>query len=160
MNPTDENDIDLASLRTLVGKSLGVSEWFAVTQESIDIFAAITHDRDPIHNDPLWAINGPFGGTIAHGFFVLSMLGKFSREIGLPGSTSEKYVALNYGLDRVRFIAPVKIGARIRNHAVLASIDQKSPEKFVLSTTNSIEIEGSKRPCMVAHLLTMVIRRC
>jgi acyl dehydratase len=159
MNPLNEYGSGLASLQTLVGKALGVSAWFTITQESVDIFAAVTHDRDPIHNDPRWAIEGPFGGTIAHGFFVLSLLGKFSREIGLPGSTCEQYVALNYGLDRVRFIAPVKVGARIRNHVVLTSIDQKSPEKFVLSTTNSIEVEGSDRPCMIAQLLTMVVRR-
>ena len=105
----------LAELPSLKGSVLGTSEWFEITQDDVDAFSVLTRDWDYMHNDPQWAADkGPWGATIAHGFFLLSLLAHFHGQAGFPTLASDDEYVINYGLDRVRFIEPVRIGDRIR----------------------------------------------
>src|ERR1043165_5799383 len=110
-------------IRSKVGQEVGVSGWLTVDQNRIDAFAEATEDRQFIHTDPVAAAQTPFGGTIAHGFLSLSLLSRMGAEI-FPYPPGVK-MALNYGLDRVRFLAPVKSGVRVRGRFVLDSVQEK-----------------------------------
>ena len=92
--------------RAKIGEVLGVTEDFSIRQSEIDVFGALTQNIDPMHNDPEWGKEGPWGSTIVHGLFLLSYVAKFWKEIGVPIYTNEKMYSLNYGLNRVRFISP------------------------------------------------------
>jgi len=144
-------------LEALVGTELGVSPWWRLDQRTVDVFSRITGDSDPIHNDPDWASRGPYGGTIAHGFLILSMLGRFSKEVGLPGSTTERHVALNYGLDKVRFIRPVAVGTEIRARIRLISIIPRGGDQLVIKSGNEIECRSQDGVFMYAELLTALV---
>ena len=149
----------IADLRPYVGREIGVSPWLTIDQDMVDTFGPLTRDVDPIHNDPEWAKTGPYGGTIAQGFFVLSLLGGLMKDVGLPGSTTDDFLALNYGLDKVRFIAPVPVGARIRNRAGLDEIREKGDGSYIIKTTNTVEVDGLDRPGLVAEQLTILVPR-
>lgn len=145
--------MSLNEMSLLVGTELGVSGWFTIDQERINQFAACTDDRQWIHVDGKRARSeSPFGTTIAHGFLTLSMLAPTSTEVWIEdlGTTT-----LNYGVDRVRFINPVRAGARIRNRIKLLAVDEK-PSGILVTTENTIEIEGEEKPALVATTLTMV----
>ena len=101
---------------------------------------------------------GPYGTTIANGFFNLSLLGKFSREIPLPGSTSEAFLTLNHGLDKVRFIEAVPVG-RVRDLVTLEQIEERSNGKLFLTTSDTIELEGESKLAMAAQFLAMLVPR-
>ena len=146
--------LSLAELSSLVGTQLGVSDWITVDQERINQFAACTDDCQWIHVDVKRARGeSPFGTTIAHGFLTLAMLAPTATEvwIGSLGATT-----LNYGIDRVRFINPVKVGASIRNRVKLLAADEK-PSGTLVMTENTIEIEGENKPALVATTLTMIM---
>src|SRR5438270_5158634 len=114
----------LADIRDHIGQEVGVSSWLTVGQDRIHAFAEATEDRQFIHVDPELAANTPFGGTIAHGFLTLSLLSRMGAEaMLLPDGLK---MAVNYGLDRVRFLAPVKSGQRVRGRFVLDSIEEKA----------------------------------
>ncbi len=141
-------------LRDLVGKELGVGPWVEITQGRVNAFADATGDHQFIHVDPERAATTPFGGTIAHGFLTLSLLPMLTQgREGVQLDLQPKMV-LNYGLNRVRFITPVKVGARIRLRTVLQAVDEVSPSVYQLAYGQTIEIEGGERPAMVAESLT------
>jgi acyl dehydratase len=146
----------MASAAQCVGRELGVSDWITVDQERIDAFAACTGDRQWIHVDVERAKReSPFGGPIAHGYLILSLVAAMVMELGVvpPDAAS----ALNYGLDKVRFIAPVKAGARVRMRAKLASAEPQNGGRLLLKLQSTVEIEGEAKPTVVADLLCMLI---
>lgn len=144
----------LEEIRAKVGQPVGVSGWIAVTQERIDRFADATDDHQFIHVDPDLAERGPFGGTIAHGFLSLSLLSRMAADTMLVPDTTK--VAVNYGLDRVRFLAPVKSGSRVRGHFTLASAEEKVPGQLLLKHQVTVEIEGADKPALTAEWLGLI----
>jgi len=141
-------------LRAFVDKEIGVSDWFVVGQDRIGAFAECTEDRQWIHVDPEKAAKSRLGGTVAHGFLMLSLLSHFLKSIPL---LQMKYkMAVNYGLDKVRFITPVPSGARIRNRAVLREIRKRGFRKLLIKIENRLEIEGEEKPAVLAELLVLV----
>ena len=148
--------IDSTGIDGLVGRELGVSDWVSVDQARIDRFAEATDDRQWIHVDAERAQReSPLGTTIAHGFLTLSLLARFGYELGLV--PPEGAHLLNYGLDRVRFMAPVKAGARIRDRVVLLKVEDKRQGRKLLTTRHTIEIEGEEKPAMIAESLVMLV---
>ena len=146
--------VPIADIRDRVGKEIGVSSWLTMDQQRIDEFAESTEDRQFIHVDPQAAAQTPFGTTIAHGFLSLSMLSRMAAEVMLvPDSTK---MAVNYGLDRVRFIAPVKSGKRIRGRFRIDSIEEKAPGQLLLRHTVTVEIEGEEKPALTAEWLGLL----
>ena len=148
----------MATAAQCVGRELGVSDWITVGQERIDAFAACTGDRQWIHVDVERARReSPFGGPIAHGYLILSLVAAMVMELGVvpPDAAS----ALNYGLDKVRFIAPVKAGARVRMRAKLASAEPQNGARLLLKLQSTVEIEGEAKPAVVADLLCMLIAK-
>lgn len=144
----------IAGIRDRIGQDIGVSGWLTMDQRRIDDFAQATEDRQFIHVDPQAAAQTPFGTTIAHGFLSLSMLSRMAAEVMLvPDSTR---MAVNYGLDRVRFIAPVKSGKRIRGRFRLDSIEEKAPGQLLLRHTVTVEIEGEEKPALTAEWLGLM----
>jgi acyl dehydratase len=144
----------LDDIRSRIGEEIGVSGWLEISQQRIEEFADATEDRQFIHVDPAAAAQTPFGGTIAHGFLSLSMLSRMAADVMLiPDSTR---MAVNYGLDRVRFIAPVRSGKRIRGRFVLDSVDEKAPGQVLLRHTVTVEIEGEERPALTAEWLGLI----
>ncbi|MGF6539034.1 MaoC family dehydratase [Paraburkholderia youngii] len=146
----------IATIDEFVGRELGVSEWVVVDQARIDAFAHCTGDRQWIHVDVERARReSPFGGTIAHGYLTLSLLAALAMEIGLiPEDAS---AGLNYGLDKVRFMTPVKAGARVRNRVSLVSVEKKSGGRIIVKTMNELQIEGEDKPALVAETLAMLV---
>ena len=139
-----------------VGRELGVSDWVTVTQDRIDQFAACTGDRQWIHVDVDRARReSPFGGPVAHGYLTLSLLAALITEIGVI--PHDAVTGLNYGLDRVRFIAPVKTDARVRMRATLTSAEPECDGRTLLKLQSTLEIEGEAKPALVAEVLCMLI---
>jgi acyl dehydratase len=135
-------------LQSKVGTEIGVGDWHAVTQEQIDRFAEATHDHQWIHVDAQRAADGPFGTTIAHGFLTLSMLVALAPNVDVPGTR----MGINYGLDRVRFTAPVPVGSRIRARSVLH--DVREVAGGIQTTVEvTVEIEGAEKPALIAQWL-------
>jgi acyl dehydratase len=148
------NRLSLRKLKAMVGREVGLSDWLVVTQERIDAFAAATEDRQWIHVDPERAARSPLGGTVAHGFLLLTLVPYFnlSNEV-LKGRFR---MAVNYGLDRVRFPHAVRTGSRIRNRAVLKKIEKRGFRKVLVTVENTIEVEGAAKPAMVAEVLSLI----
>jgi acyl dehydratase len=148
------NRLSPRKLKAMVGREVGLSGWFTVTQERIDAFAAATEDRQWIHVDPERAAQSPLGGTVAHGFLLLALVPYFnlSNEV-LKGRFR---MAVNYGLDRVRFPQAVRAGSRIRNRAVLKKIEKRGFRKVLVTVENTIEVEGAEKPAMVADVLGLI----
>lgn len=140
------------NIEAFVGRGLGTSNWFRIDQGRIDAFGAATYDPDPQHDDPAWAgENSPYGGTIAYGFQTLSLLSHLTRASGLqPAGVG---FALNYGMDRVRFLAPVPVGTDIRCHSKLIRVTPKSEGVWILKTENTVEIKGKDNPALIAEWL-------
>jgi acyl dehydratase len=136
-------------IKSYIGKELGVSDWHEVTQETINAFADVTGDHQWIHVDVERAKDTPFGGTIAHGYYVLSLVPRFSYEL----FTFEGFAfALNYGVNRVRFISPMPVGGKIRMRAKLGSVEEV-PGGVQLMTELTFEREGGEKPVCVAETL-------
>lgn len=145
----------LEEIRGRAGEEVGVSGWLAIDQARIDAFAEATEDRQFIHVDPDAAAQTPFGGTIAHGFLTLSLLSRMAAEVILiPPPTARMVV--NYGLDRVRFLAPVKSGKRIRGRFLLESIEEKAGGQLLLRHLVTVEIEGEDKPALSAQWLALL----
>ena len=142
---------DLEELRKAIGREVAVSDWFAVTQEQIDLFAEATEDRQWIHVDRARArAESPFGNTVAHGFLTLSLLPRLAAgTLCLP----ETSLVVNYGLNRVRFPSPVRAGQRIRAHFSPAAVEDV-PGGAQLTWTVTIEAEGSEKPACVAETMS------
>ena len=131
-----------------------MSDWLLIDQPRIDQFADATEDRQFIHVDPAGAAQTPFGGTIAHGFLSLSMLSRMAAEAMLIPDSAK--LALNYGLDRVRFISPVRSGKRIRGRFRLDSLEEKAPGQLLFRHTVTVEIEGEEKPALTAEWLGLI----
>jgi acyl dehydratase len=144
----------LAEIRSRIGEEVGVSSWITIDQQRIAEFAEATDDRQFIHVDPDAAAQTPFGQTIAHGFLSLSMLSHMAAE-GMLVPDGVK-MAVNYGLDRVRFIAPVKSGKRIRGRFRLDSVGEKAPGQLLLRHIVTVEIEGEEKPALTAEWLGLI----
>jgi acyl dehydratase len=144
----------LDEIRSLIGDEVGVSSWLTIDQLRIDAFAEATEDRQFIHTDAAAAARTPFGGTIAHGFLTLSLLSRMGAEtMLLPHGLK---MALNYGLDRVRFLAPVRSGKRVRGRFRLDSVEEKAPGQWLLRHTVTVEIEGEDKPALSAEWLGLM----
>ena len=148
--------MNLAHIQQLVGRELGVSEWQTVDQQRIDQFAACTGDDQWIHVDVDRARQeSPLGGTIAHGYLTLSLVARSIYELVVrPLGVTQ---ALNYGLERTRFIAPVRSGARVRTRIKLVSAEDKGQGRTLLCTENTVEIEGESKPALIAGALVMAL---
>ncbi len=144
----------LDEIRGKVGQTVGVSDWIEVGQDRIEQFADATDDHQFIHIDPVLAAQTPYGGTIAHGFLSLSLLSRMAADAMLVPDTTR--MAVNYGLDRVRFLAPVKSGKRVRGHFTLESADEKAPGQLLLNHTVTVEIEGEDKPALTAQWLGLI----
>ena len=136
-----------ADIAGLAGTDLGYTEWLEITQEQVNTFADATGDHQWIHTDPERAKDGPFGGPIAHGFLTLSLAVPFWTELFEAAGVSVK---VNYGLDKVRFISPVPVGARVRMTAVIAEVTEVKGG-YQLGVDQTIEIDGGTKPAVVAH---------
>jgi acyl dehydratase len=148
----------MSTAAQLVGREFGVSDWVTVDQDRIDQFAACTGDHQWIHVDVERAKReSPFGGPVAHGYLSLSLVAAMVMELGII--PPDAATGLNYGLDKVRFIAPVKAGARVRLRASLASAEPQSGGRLLLKLQGTLEIEGEAKPALVAELLCMLIGR-
>jgi len=144
----------LDAIRARTGQEIGVSSWLTVEQARIDAFADATEDRQFIHTDPAAAMRTPFGGTIAHGFLSLSLLSRMAAEAMLVPDGVK--MAVNYGLDRVRFLAPVRSGRRVRGRFTLDSIEEKAPGQLLMRHTVTVEIEGEDKPALTAIWLGLI----
>ncbi len=144
----------VADLAKHIGEEIGISSWILLDQNRIDEFAHCTGDHQWIHVDAERAAReGPFGGTIAHGFLTLSLLAPTGFEVLLARITPKSVV--NYGFDRVRFVAPVRSGKRVRNHIRISSVEEKGAGRFLVTIENTMEIEGETRPALTASALAM-----
>ena len=144
----------LDEIRGRVGGEVGVSSWLTIDQARIEAFADATEDRQFIHVDPEAAAQTPFGGTIAHGFLTLSLLSRMAAE-GMLVPDGVK-MAVNYGFDRVRFLAPVKAGKRVRGRFTLDSVEEKAPGQWLLRHIVTVEIEGEDKPALTAAWLGLM----
>ena len=144
----------LDDIRSRVGEEVGVSSWIEIDQQRIDTFADATEDHQFIHVDPEAAAAAGLGGTIAHGFLSLSLLSRMAAEASLFPEGLK--MALNYGLDRVRFLAPVRSGKRVRGRFTLDSMEEKAPGQWLLRHTVTVEIEGGDKPALSAIWLGLM----
>jgi acyl dehydratase len=144
----------LDEIRSKVGQEVGVSTWIVVDQARIDAFADATDDRQFIHVDPAPAAKTPFGGTVAHGFLSLSLLSRMGAEaMALPHGLT---MAINYGLDRVRFLSPVRAGSRVRGRFTLDSVEEKAPGQVLMRHVVTVEIDGQDKPALTAVWLGLM----
>ncbi|MDK1389303.1 MaoC family dehydratase [Sinorhizobium sp. 8-89] len=148
-------EISLSDVKALVGKEIGVSDWITVTQKTIDSFAKATGDFQFIHVDPVRAAaETPFGGTIAHGFLSLSLLSAMNYNC-LP-KIRELTVGINYGFDKVRFMAPVKSGARVRGRFTVADARFRGAGMLMITYDTTVEIEGQAKLALSATWQTII----
>ena len=142
-----------SELQTLIGQEVGVSKWFDVTQARIDAYADCTEDHQFIHVDPEAARATPFGGTIAHGFLTLSLASAMSYDAVAP--LEGVVMGVNYGFDKLRFLAPVPAGSRIRGRFKLLSADDKGDGRWLLKHELTVEIDGADKPALIGEWLGM-----
>jgi acyl dehydratase len=143
-------------LKSRIGQEVGVSSWKVIDQNRIDRFAAVTEDLQFIHVDPERALaETPFGGTIAHGFLTLSLLSAMGQE-ALP-VIRNRTMGINYGLEGVRFLSPVPVGARVRGRFTLSEVSMRSDTQAMLRYQVTVEIEGAEKPALVAEWITLAV---
>jgi acyl dehydratase len=147
--------ITIEQLQAKIGAETGVSRWFEISQARIDAFAEVTEDRQFIHVDPVAAKATPFGAAIAHGFLTLSMLSAIAYD-ALP-RVEGLAMGVNYGFDKVRFVAPVHAGARIRGRFKLEALTRRSLSELQAINAVTVEIEGSDKPALVAQWLSLYV---
>jgi acyl dehydratase len=133
-------------------RDLGTSSWHDITQEQVNIFADATGDHQWIHVDPERASEGPFGGTVAHGYLTLAMLPMLLAEVV---SVSDAVMGVNYGTEKVRFTSPVPVGSRVRAHAKLIKTQRRGPS-VIWNVGVEVEIEGKEKPALVGEVVYMV----
>ena len=142
-----------SELQGLIGEEVGVSKWFDVTQARIDAFADCTEDHQFIHVDPEAARATPFGGTIAHGVLTLSLASAMSYDAVAP--LDGVVMGVNYGFDKLRFLAPVPAGSRIRGRFKLLSAEDKGSGRWLVKHELTVEIEGGDKPALIAEWFGM-----
>lgn len=145
--------VPATELKDYIGKDLGHSEWITIDQERINQFAECTGDHQFIHVDPEKAKLTPFGGTIAHGFLSLSLLPKLTENLMVMPKGLK--MGVNYGLDSLRFIQPVKVNSRVRMGLTLLEVTEKKPGQWLLKARATLEIEGEEKPAYIAETLSL-----
>jgi acyl dehydratase len=156
MEEENVGNLTLAGLGEKVGYELGLSDWVTIDQSCIDTFASCTGDRQWIHVDVERAKReSPFRGPIAHGYLTLAMVAPLAMQVGVI--PSDAAAGLNYGIDKVRFLAPVPAGARVRLRVVLAGIEPREGGQVIMKTQNTLEVEGSEKPALIAETLALLI---
>lgn len=152
---TAEMSADAA--QALIGTETGVSQWHTISQQQVNQFADTTGDHQFIHLDEERArLETPFGGTIAHGYLTLSLLSMLGAEAGTVRLTGTK-ITINYGLDKVRFLNPVRVGSRIRARFVMHSITEKNPGQYLIKHQVTVDIENQDKPAMIAESLSLAV---
>lgn len=141
-------------IRARVGEEVGVSDWILIDQASIDAFAEVTQDHQFIHVDPEAAVRTPFGGTVAHGFLTLSLLSRMAADAMLR--PEQVKMGVNYGFEKVRFLAPVRSGKRVRGRFVLTRFEEKRPGQYQFVHNVTVEIEGEEKPALIADWIGML----
>ena len=144
----------LEEIHARIGEEIGVSDWILVDQARIDAFAEVTEDRQFIHIDPEAAAKTPFGGAIAHGFLSLSLLSRMAYDVMLTPENVK--MGVNYGFEKVRFLAPVRAGKRVRGRFTLSSFEEKGPGRHQFVHNVSVEIEGEEKPALIADWIGMI----
>jgi len=146
--------ISVDAYRNMVGREIGVSSWHLVDQNRINLYADVIEDHQFIHVDPERAKETPFGTTVAHGFLTMSLLSIMSYEVmpAIEGTT----MGVNYGLDKLRFISPVRSGSRVRGRFTLAEARLRRPTELQSRTNVTVEIEGEDKPALIADWLGLI----
>ena len=144
--------LTVAELLDANGLDLGASDWRSIRQEDVNQFAVLTGDDQWIHVDALRASAGPFGRPVAHGYLLLSLLPLLMRELF---ELTDKRLSINYGIDRIRFTAPVTVGSRVRLHATVAEAHSRG-DGVLVRTAVELELEGSEKPALVGEVLSLV----
>jgi acyl dehydratase len=147
------NTVTRAGLTAMIGRELGTSEWFLIDQQRVDSFADVTLDHQFLHVDEEAARATPFGGTIAHGFLTLALLTPLCLPF-IPELDNRRLV-VNYGFDKVRFVAPVRVGKRIRAVVKLGEVTERKAGQVIIRVDVTVEIEGEAKPALVAEWLSM-----
>lgn len=151
----------VADLKSQIGTELGVTDWFSVSQKDADLFSALTDDWDYMHNDPNWAADSQWGGTIAHGMYMMSLIPSFlKRTTNLPiiSDNPDHGLGVNYGFDKVRFIKPMPIDAPHRAHVSLLDVVKKTDTDYLLKTeTRVFSKDDPDKPAMIAENLVYMI---
>lgn len=153
MTHTTRTFTSVDELKAAIGEDLGSGEWLEITQERVDAFADATGDHQWIHVDPERAKDGPFGATIAHGYLTLSLLPLLAGDIFTVNGPK---LVINYGLNKVRFPSPVKVGSRIRANAEIVSIDD-SPAGVTMVVRSTVQIDGVEKPACVAENVRVLV---
>ena len=149
-------NLTLSNINDFVGCELGVSGWMTVDQSRINQFADCTGDHQWIHVDVERAKReSPFRSTVAHGYLTLALMAPLAMEIGII--PTDAAAGFNYGIDKVRFLAPVKADTRVRLRVVLVGVESKEAGKLVIKTKNTLEIDGSDKPALIADTLALII---
>ncbi len=144
----------IEEIKAKVGSEIGISDWIPIDQARIDAFADVTEDPQFIHIDPQAAARTPFGGTIAHGFLTLSLLSRMAADAMLR--PEDVKMGVNYGFERVRFMAPVRSGKRVRGRFRLVRFEEKRPGQWQFVHEVSVEIEGEDKPALVAEWIGLI----
>ncbi|MBN9251442.1 MAG: MaoC family dehydratase [Mesorhizobium sp.] len=153
-----EKSLTFDEMKAMTGQELGVSGWTLIDQSRIDQFADCTGDHQWLHTDPERARReSPFRVTIAHGYLTLSIIGALCQDLGFMPENIR--AAFNDGLDKVRFLNPVKVGSRVRMRATLVSVQDKAPGQYLMKFSNTVEIEGEETPALIAETLVMFYER-
>lgn len=145
--------VPVAELKSYIGKDLGHSEWVTIDQDRVNKFAECTGDHQFIHIDEEKAKQTPFGGTIAHGFLSLSLIPALSA--GLLVKPEGLKMAVNYGMDSLRFIQPVRVGSRVRLHITVLDVTEKNPGQWLVKARSTLEIEGVEKPAFISEGLSL-----
>ena len=148
-------EVSLEELSQMVGRERAPSSWFEVDQARVDLFAEATEDHQYIHVDPEKAARTPFGSTVAHGYLTLSLLPRLSEEISVI--PEGMVMGINYGLNKLRFPQPVKVGSKIRLHSKIVEVTDKGGGRHLVTSQASIEIDGEEKPALVAETLVMYV---
>ena len=146
--------LTIAEIEQSGERELGTSEWHAIDQDRINLFADATGDHQWIHVDPEAAAKGPFGGTVAHGYLTLSLLPMLLSEVI---SVTDSQMGVNYGTEKIRFTAPVPVGSRVRLHARLLRSERRGPN-LVYYVGVQIEVEGQEKPALVGEVVYLAAR--
>ena len=144
----------IEDIQARIGTEIGVSDWILVDQARIDAFAEMTEDQQFIHIDPEAAARTPFGGTVAHGFLTLSLLSRMAADAMLRPEGVK--MSVNYGFEKVRFLAPVRAGKRVRGRFTLASFEEKRPGQWQFVHNVAVEIEDEDKPALIADWIGMI----
>jgi acyl dehydratase len=148
-------DLTFDTLEDHIDREIALTPWIRISQADVSAFGHLTGDPDPMHVDPDWAkAESPFGGTVLAGLHLLSLLPRLSRGSGL--AISGVQLAMNYGFDRVRFVAPVPVGAELRNRIHLLRVDRRADGKAAIVTRNAFEVRGVEGPALVAEWVNLL----